>query len=603
MNKLKQKLERAQDRAWFDFAFKAWGVVVAIAGLITGNPFLAYLGISIGLHETAITALDGGSWGGGAAKGGADTFVEANKGAVSKAIGKIADGVGALGAVKDAFEAMGKFLDAQELGDALRKAREANAKMLEASDSGKLQGLVDGIRDLGIAKAQALADADKIVGEPVITPGGGGRSTEPDDGSAVTPSGGGASTDGVDDAADGGYTDVPTEIDPPGPVPVTVNVSNFGRSTFSGAVSQVRVFKEPGNRSVLLVVDESDGANVWFEEALTDIGVAYDIVFVDTQYTPVYQDADPLTKDLKDYEIVLWETSNDRSGTLANPAQPELRKYLADQGCLFLGGDGFMAEWPARSGTLMADWMFADGYGGDTFDLAVDGVRGTIGDGLSLVLAGGTGSSLQTFGTSLAGVKPPRKAAFLYNKSLAAIQGENETANGTYKTVLFSFSFDSISDRILRDETMRRVIDYLACKPVASGATGVPDIPWPIPREPPWIIEPPPKVPVTVNIPLPPGVYVGELFVYTPGPDTNRLNNDGRSRLIVKPEVPIYITSCQSITQPGSYLVTQDLSSTGSCINIFSDGVSLDGGGHTIFFGVGGGPGTGIMLIDSFGPD
>jgi len=403
-------------------------------------------------------------------------------------------------------------------------------------------------------------------------------------------SNGGRSMDGIAGPTDGGLTDVPTEIDPPLIVPVTVNVANFGPSTLSGAVFQVRVFKEPGNRSVLLVVDESDGANVWFEEALTDIGVAYDIVFVDTQYTPVYQDADPLTKDLKDYEIVLWETSNDRSGTLANPAQPELRKYLADQGCLFLGGDGFMAEWPARSGTLMADWMFADGYGGDTFDLAVDGVRGTIGDGLSLVLAGGTGSSLQTFGTSLAGVKPPGKAAFLYNKSLAAIQGENETANGTYKTVLFSFSFDSISDRPLRDETMRRVIDYLTCKPSGGGDTPVPDIPTT------WVPGVP-TVTITTNVTLPPGNYVATLTLR--GADTFSPNNVATTKIRVKPVVTD-ITSCGTIDEPGAYRVTQDIQSPGDCLVIKADGVTIDGMGHQVFFGFGG-AGTGISVIDADG--
>jgi len=134
---------------------------------------------------------------------------------------------------------------------------------------------------------------------------------------------------------------------------------------------------------------------------------------------------------------------------------------------------------------------------------------------------------------------------------------------------------------------------------VASGATGVPDIPWPIPREPPWIIEPPPKVPVTVNIPLPPGWYIGELFLYTPGPDTNRLNNGGRSRLGVK---LVEITTCRSITQAGVYLVTQDLSTTASCLSINVDDVTLYGGGHTITFGIGG-SGVGITLSDNFGPD
>lgn len=589
MQKAKHDMEDQRDKAWFGFFLKAAGVVATVAGILTGNPFLAALGISISLHETAIGALSGEEWGAGATRNAGETFIEGAKDKAGKALQAVADGLGKITAIIDAFQAGWALGEALGYSEALAALRKANAEFRAAVASGDFTRMMEGILDLAVAKAQALADADRKTGEPVPTPGSGGRTNPPTGEPTPTESSGGASTGGVV-APDGGYADVPTEIDPFRTVPITVTVKNFGRSTLSGAVSKVRVFKEPQNRSVLLVADESDGANARFEQALANLDVGYDLVLVDSEYSPMYADADPLTKDLKDYETVLWEASNDRTGTLQPPAQRELGKYLDAGGCLFVGGDGFMAEWPAKRGTLMSDWMFADGYGGDSLDLQAFGVPGTIGEGLSPVLVGGTGSSLQASGATLAGVKSPGQPAFLYNGSLAAIQGENETANGTtYKTILFSAEFASIESASVRDELMQRILDFLTCRPEASGSTPVPDIPgtWDGPTT---------GVPVTTTVNLTPGNYIATLTLE--GADTNTSNNVAKVPITVKPARTV--SSCGNVTESGDYGVTDNLTATEDCLVITADDVAIDGQGHSILFGSNG-TGTAVRILDGDG--
>ena len=589
MQDLKHKIESAREKSYWDFFVKLAGLAVTIAGLVTANPFLAALGVSIGLHETVLNAAAGEDWGLDALKQAGDQVLEATEEKVGPALKAVGKGLGALGLIKDILDTADSLGDLASWDEAIQKARQANAKFAEnAAKGGVFDQMIQVIIDLAVAKGLALAEKDKLTGQPVPTPGGGRREPDRPDG-APTPTLGGGSTGGVV-APDGGFVDVPTGIDPFSSVDIPVGVKNFGRTNLTGAVVHVRVYPEPAARRVLLVVDESDGANVWFEEALTDINVTFDEVFVDTEYTPKYVDRDPLTKDLKDYETVLWETSNDRTGTLELPAQPELGKYLDFGGCLFLGGDGFMAEWPAPKGTLMSDWMFADGYGGDTFDFSVDGVPGTIGDGLEPILEDGTGSGFHTFGTSLSGVKPPGEPAFLYNRSLAAVQGENTTLNGTYKSILASFEFASISERSLRDVLMERIIEFLTCQPVASGDTPVPTVPstWDSPGS---------TTTVTTTVTLAPGNYVA-VVTLTGGGDTYTPNNGARIPVTVKPN--LVIDRCGVVDQPGNYTVTADLTSPDDCLVITADDVTILGSGHTISYGSSG-SGTGIRVQDGDG--
>ncbi|UCF08029.1 MAG: RHS repeat-associated core domain-containing protein, partial [Thermoplasmata archaeon] len=294
---------------------------------------------------------------------------------------------------------------------------------------------------------------------------------------------GDASTTGVD------HRDVGIHIDSDDPpigveVPILVEVTNNGFDTTENISLHLKVFKKNVTRDILLVADESDGANMWFEEALNALNITYDIVFVDTEYTPVFTDGNTSTKDLEDYDVILWECSNDASGTLngsdrdialalppglhdtvfehktASLAQQELEKFLDDGGCLFVGGEGIMKEWPQTSGTLMSDYMFANGYGTDTFDLMTDGVPGTIGDGLSLALSGGNGSNFELNSSSIHSVKPGGQVDFLFECGIAGIEADT----GKNKTVLFAYDFDSIALFLERTLVMKRILDFLDCR-------------------------------------------------------------------------------------------------------------------------------------------
>ena len=65
----------------------------------------------------------------------------------------------------------------------------------------------------------------------------------------------------------------------------------------------------------------------------------------------------------------------------------------------------------------------------------------------------------------------------------------------------------------------------------------------------------------------------------------------GLSAIAAEAQGPGLISSCQPITQPGSYFLTRNLTATGSCLTIQANFVTLDLGGFVI---TGNGTGSGI---------
>src|SRR5437899_6709268 len=65
----------------------------------------------------------------------------------------------------------------------------------------------------------------------------------------------------------------------------------------------------------------------------------------------------------------------------------------------------------------------------------------------------------------------------------------------------------------------------------------------------------------------------------------------GLSTIAAEAQGPGLISSCQPITQPGSYFLTRNLTATGSCLTIQANFVTLDLGGFVI---TGNGTGSGI---------
>src|SRR3989344_7478557 len=148
------------------------------------------------------------------------------------------------------------------------------------------------------------------------------------------------------------------------------------------------------------------------------------------------------------------------------------------------------------------------------------GVPGTIGDNLLLNLKGGSGSLLENFSSSIFSVKTRGVADFMYDSGIAGIQGENKTDTGFYKTVLFSYDFDSIDNFTLRNLVMNRTLDFLNCENGTGGPTGVPTSPPPFfpgepPGEPPGLTDMP--IPVVIFPTKPTTVVVTPRAVITGG--------------------------------------------------------------------------------------
>lgn len=63
--------------------------------------------------------------------------------------------------------------------------------------------------------------------------------------------------------------------------------------------------------------------------------------------------------------------------------------------------------------------------------------------------------------------------------------------------------------------------------------------------------------------------------------------------------IPRNITYCKTIMQSGSYILTEDLESDGTCLLIEGEDIEISGNGHSILFGISGGTAYGILVQDS----
>jgi len=310
-------------------------------------------------------------------------------------------------------------------------------------------------------------------------------------------------------------------VDPPETtVPVQVTVTNRGLQETSGHTIKTDVFSPPTDRSILLVADESHGQHYFYQYSLNRLGVTYDTVLLDDEYCPLYEDADPDTKDLKDYDVVLWECSYDDTGILEDPAQAELSTYLDNHGCLGVFGNGIMVRWPESTGTLMSDYLFANG-GGDQFTgPRVDGVPNTWGQGFSFDL------EIHSENHGIAGVKPGGQVAFLTACQIASIQADT----GEYKGILSTITIDAMntSSDPQRDELMTAVLEFLDCRYRHPGGNGGP---------PPT--EVPPLTPgetTTVTVPVPASTGANTTVFTLHPPDSNTGNNSSTTTVVVKGE-------------------------------------------------------------------
>ncbi|MBI4286290.1 MAG: PKD domain-containing protein [Chloroflexi bacterium] len=491
-NMLNQMRNQAQD----EFNRSGWNTVIsafigagvgALVTALTANPVLgAAAGVAAGLAYDAasgsgISATDMG-W------AAADFLADATD--------NLSDSVTVANLISDVVDLQGTYED--QLDDINALARSLQYK-IEKFQKDLYQAAKDSFHDSVEANCKKRKEPPVSQNPPtgplppdprfppdtsIVDPGGGPPTPPP------PPSGG----DGDDTTSGTSRRDIGVKtkpyIDPDTTqVPIDVTITNSGLLSATGLTLGIKVYSHPSSRKVLLVVGESSGNHVYYQQALGSLGVTYDTVFVDTQYTPRYEDGDAGTKDLKDYDVVIWESGSDTAGTLEGIAQPELETYLDNGGCLAVFGSGIMFQWQANTGTLMSDYMFADGYGKKFTGALVNGVPGTIGDGFYFEIP----PSSDNYG--IKGVKEGGREFFLYPGVIAGIQADS----GKYITVLSTVTVDAynLPQAADREAFMGRVLEFLDCRyrhPVPPPVS---------PTIPP--LDPGQSATVTVTVTVPPG--------------------------------------------------------------------------------------------------
>ncbi len=213
-----------------------------------------------------------------------------------------------------------------------------------------------------------------------------------------------------------------------------------------------------GRPDVLLVDD--DGGNVYemfFERALDSLEVVFDEWDVENQLS-----APPV--DL--YHCVIWFTGDDSVNTLTSQDILDLESFLDSGGGLILTGQNIGQDISADP--FYTNYLHSSLVGTATADHILEGEPGDpIGDGLSLITAGGGGAGNQ-FSQDVIEPVGGASAVFKYSEdSVAGVRFDS----GTYRVVYYAFGLEGlnkISSYSGRDTVLARSLNWIGC-PVPVG--------------------------------------------------------------------------------------------------------------------------------------
>jgi hypothetical protein len=206
-------------------------------------------------------------------------------------------------------------------------------------------------------------------------------------------------------------------------------------------------------RPGMILIDNDGGESAgnvedYFYVAIDDIGgLLYDFA----------TDSAVEMNHLDEYDVVIWFTGNLRSNTVSSSAQTLLANYLDGGGKLFItgqdigydiGGSSFYSDYLRAVYTLDdANYWYLLGVAGDP-----------IGDGFGFLISGGGGANNQG-SPDVISKMADSDSVFEYAGAIGPCAVRYNS--GTFKTVYFSFGFEAIQNSTLREDVMRRVLQWL----------------------------------------------------------------------------------------------------------------------------------------------
>jgi len=235
-------------------------------------------------------------------------------------------------------------------------------------------------------------------------------------------------------------------------------VDNEGKTAYH----DIRVVVD-NYKAWILIVDDDEGEKYekYYIEALEQLGL---IQYVDFEVWEHIRYGEPSAETLKRYSVIVWFTGDDYETTLEKDDRDALREYLVSGGNLFISGqdigyDANSSGWIDWYETYLKAIFEADSTGA----CIVNGVSGSIFDGIKLNLSDGDGADNNFFPSE---ISPTRGSVLAMYYDDDPKLGAAIVYDGDYKLVYFAFPFEAINNADDRAEVMRKILRFFGEYPV-----------------------------------------------------------------------------------------------------------------------------------------
>ncbi|MCP4569625.1 MAG: hypothetical protein GY841_18765 [FCB group bacterium] len=220
--------------------------------------------------------------------------------------------------------------------------------------------------------------------------------------------------------------------------------------------------KNIGEVTILLVDDDFKGtADQYYRQTLASFRIPYDV------WDSTFWWADNLiTPDsalLAQYNIVVWETGEYRSGILSIYDCDVIKGYMNSGGNMMLTGQGIANQIRSTDADLLNNYLKASYSSSVYLPILVGPAAGNISEfGDSLVIQGYGGASNQTYPDNIMPINGGIPEFQYHDRSDYGCV----TYSGDFKSVFFSFGFEAIingdSRWIYRDTVFTRILDFFS---------------------------------------------------------------------------------------------------------------------------------------------
>lgn len=208
----------------------------------------------------------------------------------------------------------------------------------------------------------------------------------------------------------------------------------------------------------VLVIDADDGENYesYYAEALAAADNNLNVIW--GWWDTSLDDVDVGL--FSGVDVLVWSTGDQFQETLSPVDQLNLQDYLEQGGRLLLSGQGMGQD--MRNDQFYVDYMKAQYLRNFPIGASATGLTGTLAEGQSFSLVGGTGADNQDRQSAIAAREGATMILNYDQEYQGNIQGAGLTVdNGTYKLVYLGFGFEAIATADARAALMEEMIDWL----------------------------------------------------------------------------------------------------------------------------------------------